>query len=103
MLHARADMTATKVVELVTEAIPGCVIQLAAMTMGGGIGGVDISSGAKFSFICSVFTANFTSATLSHDWDTGKDQRKYAPWFYGYMPDSVGGQVVVFLSFHFSA
>jgi len=82
IINARTTLTATKTSELVAEAIPGTLIQLSAIFKQGSS---NISSNAKFSILFSIVTAGFTSAMISYDWDTALEERRYAPWFYGYV------------------
>mmetsp|Transcript_732 Transcript_732/g.1207 ORF Transcript_732/g.1207 Transcript_732/m.1207 type:complete len:961 (-) Transcript_732:44-2926(-) len=93
VMHTMAEFTGNKVIELIAEAIPGSVIQLTALLKFG----LD-SPSANFSFLFCIFTAAFSSAMLSFDWDTNKSYRKSTPWFYGYIPSSLKERIVVFMS-----
>ena len=96
MMNARTELTATKTVELVTESIPGTVLQLAAIAKSGR----STSLNAAFSFIFCIFTASFTSSTMSWDWDRNKVNQSQRPDFYGFIPDGVGGKVAVFAALY---
>ena len=72
---AKTTYTITKAVELITESIPGSVIQLSAIVTSGGA----TSYTAWFSLLFCIFTASLSSATLSYDWDTNKENRKTKP------------------------
>jgi hypothetical protein len=62
--------------------------------------GSDTSFNAAFSFVFCIFTASFTSSTLSWDWDVNKMNQKQRPNFYGYTPDTLKGKVAVFCSLY---
>ena len=67
------------------EAIPGAILQLAAILSGDGAA----SSIAITSLIVSALTTGFISASISFDWDTDIQKRTANPEFYGYVPNSV--------------
>jgi len=94
---SKVEITYTKGAELFAEAISGTIVQMAALV----ISGSETSSNPAFNFACCVFTAAFTSSTMSYDWDTGKAQQKYSPSFYGYVPENAKGEVLGFLSLYF--
>jgi hypothetical protein len=84
---------ATKVYELIFEALPGCVLQLYVLIKtlretGG------VSKQALLSLAVSAFSAGFSSANITFDWDTGVQRRKDQPEFYGFIPDGTRGTVV---------
>jgi hypothetical protein len=37
---------------------------------------------------------------MSYDWDTGKEGRKAIPSYYGFVPGSVKGKVLMFFSLY---
>eukprot|EP00520_Triparma_pacifica_P018212 CAMPEP_0118632278 /NCGR_PEP_ID=MMETSP0785-20121206/358_1 /TAXON_ID=91992 /ORGANISM="Bolidomonas pacifica, Strain CCMP 1866" /LENGTH=564 /DNA_ID=CAMNT_0006523035 /DNA_START=84 /DNA_END=1777 /DNA_ORIENTATION=+ len=90
------ELYTMKVMELVAEAIPGAVIQLSAM-----LTSESVTTNAIFSFGFCIFTASFTSAIFSWDFDMSKENRKMAPAYYGYTPNGAIGKVVTFLSLYF--
>ena len=66
------------------EAIPGVIIQLAAiLSEGRSTSGIAIASLAV-----SALTTGFISASISFDWDTDPEKRIANPDFYGYIPNS---------------
>jgi len=97
IMHALNELSFDKGIELISEAIPGSVIQLAAI-MNAGIS--NTSRNAAFSFAFSVFTSAFTSAMLSWDWDNNKEQRRLVPWFYGYIPSKLSSKIIVAMSLY---
>ena len=94
LVNAHYELTMNKCCELVAEAIPGALIQLAAIMTADS----KPTTNALFSFAFCIFTAAFTSAVQSWDWDINKGNRKKAPWFYGYIPSNVNGKIRVFIS-----
>ena len=99
LVDPKLEMMFTKGGELLCEAIPGTLIQMYAYLQGG-----DRSNAAAFSLIVSVFTAAFTSAGVSFDFDVRKDPREIEPSFFGYVPDGTKGKVwMFFLLFVMSA
>ena len=65
------------------EAIPGAILQLAAILSEDGTA----SSIAITSLIVSALTTGFISASISFDWDTDPKKRLVNPEFYGYIPN----------------
>ena len=86
----------SKTIELIAEAIPGTIVQLAAILKAGS----KWSHTALFSLTFSTLTAAFTSAITSWDWDVSKINRKDAPNYYGYIPNDVLGKIKVFVSLY---
>ena len=72
--------------------VAGTLIQIYAYLQG-----ADQSNAAIFSIIVSVFTASFTSAGMSFDWDVDKRQQERSPDFYGYLPNGAKNKVRMFL------
>ena len=70
-------------IELGTEAIPGCVLQIYVVLRNPEEAGM----GALVSIAISTLTTGFTSALISFDKDIDVEGRKNQPKFYGYMPD----------------
>ena len=66
------------------EAIPGTIIQLAAILSENG----EASSIAITSLTVSALTTGYISASVSFDWDTDPTKRLVNPEFYGYIPNS---------------
>ena len=91
IIDALSEFSYNKGAELVSEAIPGVIIQLAAIMRPGS----GITRTALFSFVFSLITAAFTSCALSHDWDVSTEKRKLLPKFYGYIPDDTIGKIRV--------
>lgn len=97
VLEPNMEMTFTKGAELLAEAIPGTIVQMAAVVRTGS----ETLPNAAFSFAYCVLTSTFTSSNMSYDWDTGKKSRAFAFFFYRNVPDKAKGKFLVFLSLYF--
>jgi hypothetical protein len=86
-----AEMIVGKVLELAVEAGPGAALQ-AAVILGGHWNAV-----AVVSVGISCFTIGFTTAMMAFDLDTNPEKRKHSGNFYGYIPDTVGQRLLLFL------
>lgn len=75
------ELSCQRILEIVFEALPGTLVQTAAMLDSG-----DHSFTAITSLSTSILATAFISAQLSHEWDIGSEQRKKDPNFYGYLP-----------------
>ena len=73
-------------VELATESIPGCVLQIYTVLSKTGISG----TGPLVSIGISALTTGFASAIIAYDKDVDAQGRKNQPDFYGYIPDDHG-------------
>ena len=73
----------TQGIELGTEAIPGCVLQIYVWLGNPTEAGI----GAIVSIGISALTTGFASAMISFDKDVDVLSRKIQPKFYGYIPD----------------
>jgi len=69
---------------MVTESIPGTIIQAMAIVSTG-----DFSATPVVSLTSSILTTAFISAQISHEWDASEEQRRKDPAFYGYLPSSL--------------
>eukprot|EP00518_Triparma_eleuthera_P020772 CAMPEP_0197549932 /NCGR_PEP_ID=MMETSP1320-20131121/3695_1 /TAXON_ID=91990 /ORGANISM="Bolidomonas sp., Strain RCC2347" /LENGTH=479 /DNA_ID=CAMNT_0043110229 /DNA_START=103 /DNA_END=1542 /DNA_ORIENTATION=+ len=83
-ISTRADMTVARVIEMVTESIPGTIIQAMAIVATG-----DLSVTPVVSLTSSILTSAFISAQLSHEWDASQENQQLEPAFYGYLPSSL--------------
>ena len=92
------EMAYIKGVEMFAEAIPGVIIQLAAILSTDGSDGSRVSKAAILSLASSALTTGFISATLSYDMDTDPRRRISNPEFYGYVPNNATRRTVVFFS-----
>ena len=92
-------MTVIRVIELITEAVPGTVIQAAAMFSVGG----ERSFAAFSSLASSVVTASFMSALMSFDWDRDPKNRGKNPLFYGYVTGSRMRKVAIFVALFYTS
>ena len=81
-----SEMIANKIIELGTESIPGCVLQLFVWQNNPEQAGTL----ALASIGISAMTTGFTSAIVLFDMDVGVLHRKNQPKFYGYIPDNNG-------------
>ena len=70
-------------IELGTESIPGCVLQIYVVLRNP----EEVGVGALVSITISALTTGFTSALISFDKDVDLLGRKHQPKFYGYIHD----------------
>jgi len=75
-----------KGIELATESIPGCVLQMYVWLTNPAESGTY----ALASIAISALTTGFASATISFDKDIDVHGRKNQPQYYGYLPDDNG-------------
>jgi hypothetical protein len=78
---------------MVFEAIPGCVMQL-YVAVGTLQSGGRVSNRAILSLAVSALSTGFSSATITFDFDTGVQERKDDPEFYGFIPNGTRGAAV---------
>ncbi|GMI30812.1 hypothetical protein TeGR_g7222 [Tetraparma gracilis] len=76
------EMIATKMGELVFEAIPGLVLQLAALLNAG-----RMSKSAAVSILISTASTALTATSMFWDWDTDPGSRRKNPEWAGIVPD----------------
>jgi len=76
-------MMANKCLELATESIPGCILQLYVLLSNPEEAGM----AALLSIAISVSTTGFSSAMTSFDTDVDVHRRATQPRFYGYIPN----------------
>ena len=88
---------ANKEIELATESIPGCVLQLYVWLTNPEQAG----SFALASIGISAMTTGYTSAMIAFDFDIDTNRRKNQPLMYGYIPDDNGarGRCFVLMTF----
>ncbi|GMI35292.1 hypothetical protein TeGR_g2861 [Tetraparma gracilis] len=91
-LESLTSLTIAKGVEIATEAIPGTVLQLAALLRADTIRGQALASVAV-----SALTTGFTAAMTAFDWDVNPSKRRITPAFYGFVPDSATPRALTFL------
>jgi hypothetical protein len=96
IFSCQTELVAIKVVELVGEAIPGCILQVFMFLKYFSVDG-STSLRPVFSIMCSAATTGFVSAMISFDYDVDPARRKHEPLYYGYIPDSATGRSAVFL------
>ena len=77
------EMMSNKAIELGTESIPGCVLQIFVFLQNPEKAGI----GALVSIAISALTTGYTSALMSFDLDLDVHHRRCEPRFYGYVPD----------------
>ena len=76
-----AAMVLCKCIELASESIPSCIVQIYVyLTM------EDRPTGALVSIIVSALTTGFASAMIAFDYDVDFAHRKLQPRMYGYIP-----------------
>lgn len=92
------EMLYLRGVKLITECIPGCLIQAIAYI------NTEQTTVATLSLASSILTAAFISASTSIEKDINRESRINFPKFYGFLPlDSLGrGATVAFLVFTLS-
>mmetsp|Transcript_31167 Transcript_31167/g.61752 ORF Transcript_31167/g.61752 Transcript_31167/m.61752 type:complete len:193 (+) Transcript_31167:123-701(+) len=69
-VDTRSEMTGMRVIEMVTESLPGTIIQAMAIFSTG-----DLSATPVVSLASSILTSAFISAQLSHEWDSSEENR----------------------------
>jgi len=89
------ELAATKILEIISESIPGCLIQTYAFLTSGE---TELQwSAPLLSIIVSAATTGFVSSQITYDYDTDPENRKHKANFYGMIPDDARGRSVVFL------
>jgi len=83
---ALTEMIMNKGIELATESIPGCVLQVYVWLLSPNKAGTF----ALLSIGISALTTGFSSAMISFDLDVDIPHRESQPRFYGYIPDDNG-------------
>ena len=78
-------MSTSRVVEMVTESLPGTVIQVMAMLAANG----DRSFTPVLATSSSILTSAFISTQVSQEGDNSEEFRIKEPAFYGYLPTSL--------------
>ena len=78
MVNPMNELTGSKVVEMLTESIPGIIIQLFAIFKLIQSDG-QVTSMAYTSLLVSILTTAFTSAQISYDFDTDPLNRATKP------------------------
>ena len=81
-----SEMMFNRCIELATESIPGCVLQLYVWLTNPEQAGTY----ALESIAISAATTGFTSALIAFDMNVDMPHRKNQPKFYGYIPDENG-------------
>jgi hypothetical protein len=94
LFDPRMELVLTKGVEMFTEAIPGCILQiyvaLKFLEMG-----ERVSKRAVFSIVVSALTTGYNSATLTYDYDSDPKRRMLNPKFYGLIPDDGNSRAIL--------
>jgi hypothetical protein len=93
-----SEFAAGKVIELVAESIPGCILQMYSVVASST---TTLDYRILLSIAMSVSSTAFTSTALAYDLDTDPGKREEWPAFYGYVPDS--GRLTVLLVMMFMA
>lgn len=94
IMYPTTEMVFTKASKLLSEAIPGTLIQTYAILTGSK---VDNASAMMFSLVISILAASYTSTAMSFDLDIDKHKRSHTAGFYGFVPDDPKKKVIVFL------
>ena len=82
------EMVMNKGIELATESIPGCVLQLYVWLNSP----EEAGTFALVSIGVSAATTSFASAMIAFDFDVDVPHRRNQPKFYGYLPDDNGAR-----------
>ncbi|GMH76642.1 hypothetical protein TrLO_g9456 [Triparma laevis f. longispina] len=90
-LDPLAELTATKLAEMVAEAIPAAILQTYAF-LNDGSGG----TAAVFSILISSSATAYMSSIISFDFDCDPENRSSYGEFYGYVPDSSSSRSLTF-------
>lgn len=93
LVDPKSELRMNRNVEMMFEALPGTVIQMAAI-----VSAKEIDSVMYFALMSSMVSAAILSTYTSLDWNTDKENRKCDPDFFGYVPDGHVRKIVVFLS-----
>jgi len=80
------EMFSNKCVELATESIPGCVLQLYVCLMNP----EEAGTFSLISIAISALTTGYSSAMIGFDMDVDVAGRRNQPQIYGYIPDDNG-------------
>jgi hypothetical protein len=83
------ELIITKYSEILTESIPGCILQIYAL-----LKSKDRPTRAIVSIMISAATTGMASAVNSFDTDVDPKKRKETPNFYGYVPDGISRTVI---------
>ena len=97
-MDAPMEMIVGKIIEMVTESIPGFLVQAYALLLlvkTDNPVGVGVALGSIF-FSC--LSTAYSSTVVAYDWDTNTTKRRLVPEFYGFFPDSPTGRTLMFLS-----
>ncbi|GMH98498.1 hypothetical protein TrVE_jg10000 [Triparma verrucosa] len=89
---ATAEMTITRITEMVTEAIPGTVIQVFAIMKLG------MDSTLVISLVSSILCASFLSAVISYEYDMDDHNRDDKSNFYGFIPGRLRWKLACFVA-----
>ena len=87
LFGAKMELTATKIVEMFCESVPGACLQMYTLLW---YGGGDNMTQKVTSIVISAFTIGMGSAAISYDFDADPEQRKKNPAFYGKLSTSFG-------------
>jgi hypothetical protein len=93
VVDVQMEITILKAIEMLSEAIPGVIIQMMSI-----LNTQETGTGVWISIIVSAFSTGFISATLSYDWDTNPTKRENMPSFYGYIPAEASKRTIVFMA-----
>ncbi|GMI28630.1 hypothetical protein TeGR_g11984 [Tetraparma gracilis] len=100
LFSAHMELIANKCIELIFEAIPGCILQIYAylrMKQLGDAASLVLLRRSEFSIIMSALTTGFTSSMISYDFDVDPQRRKETPDYYGYIPDEAMKRSIIFM------
>jgi hypothetical protein len=96
LIDAKMELVLSKGIELWTESIPGCIIQIyAALRIMQR--GEELSGQVTASILISLLTTGFGSASMSYDFDTDPAKRRETPAFYGFIPDKGSTRTALFV------
>ena len=87
---AKSELMMTKGVEMISESIPGTLLQMYVL-----VKVRNASRATVGSVVVSAMTTGFSSASISFDFDVDPAARKHTSAFYGYVPDG-GSRTVIF-------
>lgn len=91
MVDAHAEMTVTRITEMVTEVIPLTVIQVAEILT------LEYESTPIVPLVSSISAGAFLSAMISYEYDVDPLNRDDRFIFYGCIPTSINGTMGCFV------
>jgi hypothetical protein len=96
LFSPQVELVATKLQELVFEAVPGCVFQFYVLVVALS-SNEHVGKQALVSLLVSALSAGYLSSTITWDYDTSYARRKNEPELYGLVGDGSRGSLLFLL------